>query len=207
MTSPNLERLARKYGVVLGSGSPRRVKLLRDMGIPFEQIVPRVDETMLYRENPLAYVVRLAKTKAARVSENRAGAIVIGCDTVVVLDEKVLDKPADEDEAFRILSTLAGREHVVCTAVALAREATVVASGIERTRVCFNEVSPDEIQEYVATGEPMDKAGAYGIQGMGAFLVDSIEGPLDNVIGLPRKLLEELSGGLSQGLSDPDERR
>lgn len=197
MTSPHLERLAQRYGIILGSGSPRRVKLLGDMGIDFEQVVPAVDETFRNNEDPYRYAERLARSKAAWVSERERQAIVIGCDTAVVLGTLVLDKPSDEEETFRTLTTLAGQQHVVCTAVALANNGKVRLSGIERTTVRFNEVSADQIREYISTGEPMDKAGAYGIQGMGAFLVDSIEGPLDNVIGLPRKLLEELSSRLS----------
>jgi septum formation protein len=202
MTSPQLERLARSHRIILGSGSPRRVKLLGDMGIRFEQVIPSVDETSGTGEDPFEYAERLARDKARWVSEREHDALVIGCDTVVALDGTILDKPSDAEQAFRTLSTLAGRQHVVGTAVALAKKGELLVSGIEKTAVRFNEVSERAIREYIASGEPMDKAGAYGIQGMGAFLVDSIEGPLDNVIGLPRKLLEELSSGLLKTLTD-----
>ncbi len=198
MTSPNVERLARRYGLVLASGSPRRVKLLNDMGIEFVQIAPEIDETIRKGENPYSYAERLAADKARSISEKHSGAVVIGCDTAVVLGSAVLDKPSGKEDAFRTLTTLAGKKHVVCTAIALVRNGRILASGVETTIVRFNKVSEGEILEYISTGEPMDKAGAYGIQGMGAFLVDSIEGPLDNVIGLPRKLLDGLSAGLPE---------
>ena len=105
----------------------------------------------------------------------------------------MLGKPSDEEEAFRTLSTLASKQHTVCTALAVADRNGILASGYELTDVWFNKVSDRQIRDYIASGEPMDKAGAYGIQGMGAFLVDRLEGNLDTVIGFPRKLLESLA--------------
>jgi len=159
-------------------------------------------------ETPLDFARRLAEQKALAVSREVGGtAVVLGCDTVVILDNQILQKPEDERQAFQTLSRLSNREHIVCTALALVSETEIAASGHELTRVLFNRVSAEQINEYIATGEPMDKAGAYGIQGMGAFLVDRIEGNLDNVIGLPRKLLDELAGDVLRSLKDPGNRR
>lgn len=187
-------QLASRFEIVLGSKSPRRVTLLNETGIPFEQIIPDLEEDQLPGEPPFDFAVRLARDKALSVSSRlRVRQVVIACDTIVVLDGEVLGKPVDEEDAFRILSRLAGRRHVVCTALAVADCKDIMASGHELTEVLFNRVSPGQIKDYIASGEPMDKAGAYGIQGMGAFLVDSIEGNLDTVIGFPRVLLDELS--------------
>jgi len=194
MTLDSLLQLANRYQLVLGSGSPRRVQLLGDMGVKFTQIIPDIDETPAPSEPPLEYAVRLAEEKAMWVARNiESNQIVLGSDTVVVLDDKVLGKPEDKADALRILATLSGKQHVVSTALALANNQTVLASGFESTKVLFNEVTEAQIKAYIESGEPMDKAGAYGIQGMGAFLVDRIEGNLDNVVGLPGALLESLA--------------
>ncbi len=198
MTFPQLERLAREFRLVLGSRSPRRVMLLRELGLEFEQIVPEVEERMLPDEAPFPYALRLAEDKARWVLPQLTdGQLAITCDTIVVLGDRVLEKPVDEDDAFRILSTLAGHQHTVCTSVALTDCDGIRVSDYETTGVIFNDVQPEQIREYIASGEPMDKAGAYGIQGMGAFLVDRIEGNLDTVVGLPRTLLDRLAGDIN----------
>jgi len=190
----HLRQLAGRYGLVLGSGSPRRVRLLTETGVAFEQIVPRLPEDRRDNEPPYEFAERMAVEKARWVQKAAGpGRVVIGCDTVVVLDDRLLGKPENEEDAVNILTFLSGRQHVVCTAVALAGKDGEVVSGCELTKVFFNRVSPEQIRGYVDSGEPMDKAGAYGIQGMGGFLVDTIEGHLDNVIGLPRHLLDELA--------------
>jgi len=195
---PNLERLASRRRLVLGSKSPRRVRLLRDAGVPFDQIIPDLEEKRLPGEEPFAYALRLAEDKAKWLMPRlEPDQIVFGCDTIVVLGDRVLEKPADADEALQILSTLSGQPHVVCTAVALADHKKVLTADYETTAVFFNTVTEEQLRNYIASGEPMDKAGAYGIQGMGAFLVDRIEGNLDTVIGLPRTLLEHLSGDVN----------
>lgn len=195
MKTDNLRLLAQQRPLVLGSGSPRRVRLLKETGVSFEQFVTNIDETKLPDEHPFECAVRLAVSKAEAASKTfDRGAVVIGGDTVVVLRDQMLDKPSDEDDAFATLRALAGHEHTVGTALALAIEGKAVASGIAKTQVRFNQVTDEQIRNYVEAGEPMDKAGAYGIQGMGAFLVDSISGELDTVIGLPRALLEDLAG-------------
>ncbi len=202
MAYPNLTRLAQMRRIVLGSRSPRRVKLLGETGIEFEQLIPEIEERRLPGEAPFRYAQRLAEEKAGwAMSRLDSGQIVITCDTIVVLGDRVLEKPEDEADAHRILRTLSGHQHVVCTAVSFADREKVLNSGYETTKVFFNKVTSDQIREYIVTGEPMDKAGAYGIQGMGAFLVDRIEGSLDTVIGLPRNLLEQLAGDACGTLS------
>jgi septum formation protein len=194
MKYDHIRQLADHWQLVLGSGSPRRVAFLREIGIRFKQIIPDLQESPQENESPFLFAQRLAQDKALWVAgQLNADYIVIGCDTVVVLHNRVLQKPSSEDDAFAILSALAGQKHVVCTALALARQEKLLASGYELTEVVFNPVTAQQIRNYIATGEPMDKAGAYGIQGMGSFLVDSIKGNLDNVIGLPRMLLNKLA--------------
>jgi septum formation protein len=194
MTGERLQQLAERYRLVLGSGSPRRVRLLGETGVSFEQIIPEISEDRRSEENSYDFAERIAREKAVWVAERaRAEAIVIGCDTIVVLGDELLGKPTDEADALRILTGLSGRQHVVCTGVALARRGSIVASGYELTKVFFNVIGDQKLWEYIDSGEPMDKAGAYGIQGMGAFLVDRIEGRLDNVIGLPCLLLDDLA--------------
>jgi septum formation protein len=194
MKYDHIRQLADHRQLVLGSGSPRRVALLGEIGIRFKQIIPSLRESPQENEAPFLFARRLAQDKALWVSRQvNADHMVIGCDTVVVLHNQILQKPSTEDDAFAILSALSGQKHVVCTALALARQEKLLASGYELTEVVFNPVTSQQIRNYIATGEPMDKAGAYGIQGMGSFLVDSIKGNLDNVIGLPRMLLNELA--------------
>jgi septum formation protein len=170
------------------------VTLLKETGIEFAQVIPQLAEVQLPGEQPYEYAVRLARDKARWVAGRvESDKLVIGCDTIVVLEDCVCEKPHDEDEALDTLCLLSGKEHVVCTALAIVSAGHVVTSGHELTRVFFNEVTVERIKQYIATGEPLDKAGAYGIQGMGAFLVDRIEGNLDNVIGLPKCLLERMA--------------
>lgn len=194
MTVERLKELAERYRLVLGSGSPRRVRLLGETGVTFEQIIPDIKEDHHSEEPPYDFAERIAGEKALWVAERvEAEDVIIGCDTIVVLGDQLLGKPTDQANALRILSSLSGQQHVVCTGVALAHRRAVVVSGYELTKVFFNDVDGQRLREYIASGEPMDKAGAYGIQGMGAFLVDRIDGQLDNVIGLPRLLLDSLA--------------
>ncbi|MDD3731721.1 MAG: Maf family protein [candidate division Zixibacteria bacterium] len=190
-----IRQLADRRSIILGSGSPRRYALLKETGISFNQKTPSTEENIKPGEHPYQYARRLAEEKAVAVSRLvRPDEIVIGADTVVLIDKEILGKPADEDEAFQTLMYLSGKKHEVCTALALAEKGQVLASAYEITEVYFNFLSPEKIKEYISTGEPMDKAGAYGIQGIGAFLVDRIKGNLDNVIGFPCNLLERLAG-------------
>ncbi len=170
--------------VVLASGSPRRSELLKLIGIPHEVRPANIDETMRPREAPRRHAERLAREKASAIATRDPDRITIGADTVVLINRKVLGKPADVGDAARMLRMLSGREHTVITAVAVSR-GRKLRSAIEEVRVTFRRLRDDEIEAYIATGEPMDKAGAYGIQGYGATIVERIEGDYFAVMGLP----------------------
>ena len=173
--------------LVLASGSPRRRQLLEMLGIPVEVRPSHVPEVPAQGESPRAYAERLAREKAAAVS----GPVVLGADTTVVVEGEMLEKPADAADALRMLRRLQGRTHQVITAVALKTAAgTLVATDV--TAVTFRPADDDFLRAYVATGEPMDKAGAYGIQGYGAALVERIEGDFFGVMGLPVRLVLDL---------------
>jgi septum formation protein len=179
--------------VVLASASPRRRELLARLGLAFEVRPADVDETPRPGETPERLARRLALEKArAVVLDEPPGTRVIGADTVVAVAGELLGKPADAAEARRMLARLSGREHEVWTGVAV-----LVADGQEqvdvgRTAVRFRPLGPDEIAAYVASGEPLDKAGGYAIQGGAAEFVESVDGDYDNVVGLPLALLAEL---------------
>jgi septum formation protein len=170
--------------VVLASASPRRRDLLDLIGIAHEVRPASIDETMRPREAPRRYAERLAREKASAIATRDPDLITIGADTVVVINRKVLGKPADADDAARMLRMLSGREHTVITAVAVSR-GRKLRSAIEEVRVKFRRLRDDDIDAYIAMGEPMDKAGAYGIQGYGATIVERIEGDYFAVMGLP----------------------
>ena len=177
--------------IVLASSSPRRLKLLSEAGFEFEIKHPDIDEGRLGSESPDSYVCRLAEAKAKAVSNGDG--LVIGADTVVVLGGEFLNKPGDEAEAKAILEKLSGKPHMVYTGVSVVcSECGHNHTDYDSTKVQFNVLTEDAILQYIQTGEPMDKAGAYGIQGMGSFLVRNIDGELDTVIGLPTKLLRRL---------------
>lgn len=178
-------------GVVLASASPRRRELLSLIGIPHEVIPSGMDETAFSGESPPVHAERLARAKAATIAESSQGKIVIGADTIVVIDDMTLGKPADQTDAARTLRRLSGRTHTVVTAIAVAFNGALV-SGVEQVSVTFRELSDAEIEAYVATGEPMDKAGSYGIQGYGATIVKRIEGDYFAVMGLSLVRLTEL---------------
>jgi septum formation protein len=169
--------------VVLASGSPRRHELLNLVGIQHEVRAPNIDETMRPRETPRRHAERLAREKASAVATRDPNLIVIGADTIVVINRKVLGKPASVDQAAAMLRQLSGREHTVVTAVAVSR-GRKLRSAVEEVRVKFRTLRDDEIAAYIATGEPMDKAGAYGIQGYGATMVECIDGDYFSVMGL-----------------------
>lgn len=180
--------------LVLASSSPRRSELLSVLGIEHERRPARIDESVRPGEAPEAHAERLAREKAMTVARQRPDAWVLGGDTVVVVDDRILGKPLDESDALRMLLRLAGREHRVVSALALARPGHPPISGVASTRVRFRNFGEDEARAYVASGEPMDKAGAYGIQGRGAALVEGITGDHSAVVGLPVSLLVELLG-------------
>ncbi|MCD8523603.1 MAG: Maf-like protein [Saccharospirillaceae bacterium] len=170
--------------LILASASPRRRELLQQIGVKFRVDVADIDETPLLAEPPAAYVARLALDKARKVAAENPGFVVLGSDTTVVLDNGILGKPENDADAVRILTALSGRCHQVMTAVALVNDEQQRVQTVV-TNVHFAPLSRAQINAYVATGEPADKAGAYGIQGLGAVLVDAIEGSYSNVVGLP----------------------
>jgi septum formation protein len=176
--------------LILASSSPRRAELLRAAGIDFTVRAADVDETTWPNEPPRDYVVRLSREKARAVV--RGDELALGADTTVVINGEIIGKPVDVKEAGRMLRALSGQWHEVLTGVTLARADRVV-SAVSSTRVKFAELSDDEIKWYVSTGEPMDKAGAYAIQGRASLFVERIEGSYSNVVGLPLQLTYQLA--------------
>lgn len=179
--------------IVLASSSPRRRQLLEMLGIAHEVVPSDVDETARPGERPREVATRLAREKAMAVAARRPGQWVLGADTIVVLNGDMLGKPASPADAERMLGQLSGVEHQVVTAVALARDGAA-RDRCDETRVWFRALSRDIIRAYVATREPLDKAGAYGVQGMGAILIDRIEGDFFGVMGLPLRYVVDLLG-------------
>lgn len=177
--------------VVLASQSPRRRDLLALVGIAHEVIPADIDESPHHGETHLEHVERLAAEKAQAIAAVRPDAVVIGADTIVVLDGALLDKPSSEEDALRTLTLLSGRSHTVHTAVAVSYRGETL-SAVETVGVTFRELTNERIASYIRTGEPMDKAGAYGIQGYGATIVRRVDGDYFAVMGLPPGLLVEL---------------
>jgi len=194
--------------LVLASASPRRQELLREAGIEFVVQPANVVEEVRAGESPKECAERLAKDKALAIAKVRREDWVLGADTVVAVEGEILGKPLDANDATRMLRMLAGREHVVITGVCLASAAEGRALGTneerssiserlvdvrsESTLVTFNQISEREIAEYVASGEPMDKAGGYGIQGLASKWIPRIQGDYANVVGLPVKLVQKM---------------
>jgi len=180
--------------LVLASQSPRRAEILQAVGWEFIAIAANIDETRHPNEDAVDYVQRLARTKAETVA-SQTSAMILGADTVVVVDDEILGQPRDDADARRMLQLLSGRWHEVLTGVALLRSGAspglIVAH--ETTRVRFAELTADEIDWYVASGEPSGKAGAYGIQGRAALFIKEIEGDYFTVVGLPVRLVYELA--------------
>ena len=171
--------------VVLASASPRRTALLDMLGLAHEVMHADVDEALIPGETATAHVERLARAKATAVAGLRPDALVLGADTVVVLDGEVLGKPARRQDAVATLLRLAGRDHMVFSGLALAAPGGAVYSAVSTTRVTFGAFDEALARRYVSTGEPLDKAGSYGIQGLGAALIESIEGDYFTVVGFP----------------------
>ena len=169
--------------IVLASQSPRRRELLTLVGLAHEVIPADIDESALPEEAPAAHAERLAREKALALSVEHPDALTVAADTIVVIDGLILGKPRDRDDAHRMLALLSGRTHTVFTAVAVGRGHEVV-SALEDVAVTFRPLDAGEIDAYIATGEPMDKAGAYGIQGYGATIVERIDGDFFAVMGL-----------------------
>lgn len=184
--------------IILASASPRRRELIKNLGIEYEVRTADCEEETVPGEHPKDTVIRLSRTKALWVAEREtAPAIVIGADTVVAIDDEILGKPANRNEAAKMLRELSGRTHRVYTGMTVT-DGNKTVSEYVRTDVKFYELSDKQIESYVSTGEPMDKAGAYGIQEYGSLLVKSISGDYFNVVGLPvsrlRRVLNENFG-------------
>lgn len=196
---PDQDRASQSETIVLASASPRRRELLASVGISFSVVPSRVPEEVCPGESPEEHVLRLSREKAREVAARPEvpGRWFIGSDTVVLLDGTILGKPRDAVDAAAMIRSLSGRTHRVLSGYAVFdRRSGVDTAGTASTRVRFKELTEEEIAGYIATGEPFDKAGAYAIQGIGAFMVRAIEGSYTNVVGLPLcevvEVLEEL---------------
>jgi septum formation protein len=196
-----------KPELILASSSPRRQELLREVGISFQVHAANINEDQMPGEPPIDYALRLAREKAQAVSAKYPQSYVLGADTIVVLHGEVLSKPKDQQDAARMLRLLSGHSHEVTTAVSLivpstfspstvpsgnVAQGTLAETRASTTKVYFREIAEPEIQQYVAGGEPMDKAGAYAIQGGASRWTDRIEGEFSNVVGLPLSLVTEM---------------
>ena len=189
--------------IVLASGSPRRSELLAVLGLDFNVVAPHLDETPLPGETPLDLVSRLAVAKAAAVAAARPGAVVIGADTAVEIDGEILGKPVDAGDAERMLRTLSGRTHTVHTGVAVAR-AGDVGTATTSSVVTMATLTDADIEWYLATGEPFDKAGSYALQGAGGVFVRTVSGSVSGVLGLPLHETADLLLNRGRMVSGPD---
>jgi len=177
--------------IVLASGSPRRKQLLEMLRIPFRVIPPDVDEHVLAGEQADAYVTRLSRAKAQAVVARAPGEVILAADTTVALRGRIFEKPTSPQNAVEMLEQLQGQTHKVLTAVAVAENGRL-EQALDVTRVTFRRADRATLEEYVATGEPLDKAGAYAIQGLGAPLIERVEGDFFGVMGLPLRLALDL---------------
>ena len=186
--------------LILASRSARRAEILRAAGWPFAAVAADIDESPRQGEDAVSYVKRLALSKAQRVAREFTEGLVLGADTTVLVEEEMLGQPLDDDDARRMLKLLSGKWHEVLTGVALLRadEHAQRLVDHETTRVRFARMSEEEIDWYVATGEPRGKAGAYGIQGPAALFVEEIQGDYFNIVGLPVRLVYELIRKMKQ---------
>jgi septum formation protein len=182
----------KKEELILASGSPRRAEILTAVGWPFDTLVAGIDESVYENEKPVSYVERLAKSKVAAVAAKLESGLVLGADTTVVVQDEILGQPCDDADARRMLLLLSGKWHEVFTGVSLMRVGHEPLVEHEITRVRFAEMSAAEIDWYVATAEPMGKAGAYGIQGKAALFIEEIDGDYFNIVGLPIRLVYKM---------------
>ena len=176
--------------VILASQSPRRIELLKTVIKNFRIVPSKIDEVCDIDLSPEENAVLLGRKKAAWVAKEHPHNLVIGADTMVVLENKIIGKPTDAENARQILRQLSGQEHKVITGVAVVHSKIFSAASISHVRI--KTLTPNEINSYIESGEPMDKAGAYAIQGEGSFLVESYSGSYSNIIGLPMDLLKDL---------------
>lgn len=180
--------------IILASASPRRAELLKQIGVVFELAPSQIEERPHPDEAPADYITRIARAKVIAVARERSAGLIIGADTVVVLNGQVMGKPENETDAQKMLRQLSGKWHAVLTGVALYDVQTRhEVADYEKTLVKFAQMTDAEIEWYVRTGEPMDKAGAYGIQGLGGLFVDEVAGNYYNVVGLPIPLVYRLA--------------
>jgi septum formation protein len=175
-----------KKKIILASASPRRKELLRQIGLIFAVVPSEIEEDVKDGEEPREHVLRLARLKAQEIARDQDSAVIIAADTIVVLSGEILGKPKDEEEAFEILSQLSGRVHRVFTGFCVldASDGSEYSEAVE-SKVRFKHLTPEEIRRYIKTGEPMDKAGAYAVQGRGSYMIKEIQGSYTNVVGLP----------------------
>lgn len=204
------DKLKNNYRLILGSASPRRQELLKQLGLEFEVHIPQLEEMRLPGEAPAAYARRNSREKACKVLQelelqtgNSRQPLVISADTIVYLDHEILEKPESADDARRMLAALSGRSHMVCSAFCIATPSQdhepITYSEVVRTQVEFRKLSQQDIEAYLSSGEPFDKAGAYGIQGIAGVFVRRIEGSYTNVVGLPMaELWEALQAFVSE---------
>ena len=179
--------------IILASGSPRRKEILENTNLQFSVITSDIDERIFENEEPIQLVLRLAFEKCMSVAQNNPSDLVIGADTIVVLDNEILGKPKDEEEAFNMLSKLSNREHQVITGMSivnLENEKKIVDYAISNVK--FKKLTDQDIKDYISTKECLDKAGSYGIQGYGALLVEEIKGDYFNIVGLPISKLSDI---------------
>jgi len=184
--------------IVLASGSPRRSEIMASVGWKFRKVVPDIDESLRNGESPEDYVQRLARSKAEIVAAENADEIVLGADTTVVIDDEIIGKPIDMDDARRMIRLLSGRWHEVLTGVAVVANGDTRV-GLQTTRVKFAELSPAEVDFLAEKGDPLDKAGAYAVQAQAALFIEGIEGDYWNVVGLPISLVYRLVQELVKG--------
>ena len=177
--------------IILASGSPRRSEILTSVGWKFTKDVPDIDESVIDGESPADYVERLAVGKASVIAKKHPGAVVLGADTTVVIDDMIIGKPVDLDDARKMIAMLSGRWHDVLTGVAVA-SADGVRSGVQTTSVKFAEMTDAEIEFLAVKGDPLDKAGAYAVQAQAALFIEGIKGDYWNVVGLPISLVYQL---------------
>ena len=177
--------------IILASGSPRRAEILNAVGWSFEKQVADIDESEIEGETPENYVQRLAETKARKIAEKFPDRFVLGADTTVVIDEQIIGKPVDLDDARRMIEMLSGNFHEVLTGVAIVKNGKSIV-GLQSTEVKFDTMSDDEINFLVEKGEPLDKAGAYAVQAQAALFIEKIVGDYWNVVGLPINLVYNL---------------
>lgn len=178
--------------LILASRSPRRLELLQSLGLEFEVSPSKAEEITDPEQSPEQNAVKIARDKARWVARQNPGSYILGADTMVVLDREIIGQPVDEEDAFRILTKLAGKQHRVITGVVLITPDDEEYETAETSTVSIKSVGEDKIRSYIATGEPLDKAGAYAIQGEGSCLVESWEGSWSNIVGLPLEALTRL---------------